>query len=176
MFARKRGAVAAPTAGLHFTPELLRDLDEVGVEVASVTLHTGLGSFKPVEVEDLSKHRMDSEHYVVSREVAETVNRALLSPTNTVTACGTTVARAMESTLSADRTLKPDDAWTDKFIYPNYDFHIAERMLTNFHRPRSTLLMMVSAFCGVQLMRHAYEEAIREEYRLFSFGDAMLIL
>ena len=176
VFARKRGAVAAPTAGLHFTPELLRDLDEVGVEVASVTLHTGLGSFKPVEVEDLSKHRMDSEHYVVSREVAETVNRALLSPTNTVTACGTTVARAMESTLSADRTLKPDDAWTDKFIYPNYDFHIAERMLTNFHRPRSTLLMMVSAFCGVQLMRHAYEEAIREEYRLFSFGDAMLIL
>ncbi|MEM1118211.1 MAG: tRNA preQ1(34) S-adenosylmethionine ribosyltransferase-isomerase QueA [Bacteroidota bacterium] len=176
LFARHRGAVAAPTAGLHFTPDLLRDLEAGGVEVAPVTLHTGLGSFKPVEVEDLSKHRMDSEHYVVSREAAEVVNRALVSPTNTVTACGTTVVRAIESTLSADRTLKPNDAWTDKFIYPNYDFHVTERLLTNFQRPRSTLQMMVTAFCGVHLMRHAYDEAIREEYRLFSFGDAMLIL
>lgn len=176
VFARRRGAVAAPTAGLHFTPALLRELEAAGVEVAPVTLHTGLGSFQPVEVEDLSKHRMDSEHFVVPGTTAEAVNRALASPTNTVTACGTTVVRAMESTLSANRTLKADDGWTDKFIYPNYDFRITERLLTNFHRPRSTLLMMVAAFCGVGLMRHAYEEAVREEYRLFSFGDAMLIL
>ncbi len=176
VFAKHRGAVAAPTAGLHFTPDLLDRLAACGVEVATVTLHAGLGSFKPVEVEDLSKHRMDSECFHVSDEAADCVNRALTSGDCCVTACGTTVVRAMESTLSAEKTLKADSGWTDKFIYPNYEFHIAERLLTNFHRPKSTLLMMVAAFTGFELMRHAYEEAVQEEYRLFSYGDAMLIL
>ena len=176
IFAKHRGAVAAPNAGLHFTPDLLRDLEERGVEVATVTLHRGLGSFSPVEVEDLSKHRMDSECFLVSEEAADCVNRALTSGECCVTACGTTVVRAMESTLSAEKTLKADSGWTDKFIYPTYDFHITERLLTNFHRPKSTLLMMVAAFAGFDLMRHAYEEAVKEEYRLFSYGDAMLIL
>ena len=176
IFARKRGAVAAPTAGLHFTPELLRALADREVDVSTVTLHTGLGSFEPVEVEDLSKHRMASECYEITRETADRVNEALTGRTTTVTACDTTVVRAIESSLTADRTLKAGSGWTDKFIYPTYDFHIAERLLTNFQRPRSSLLMMVGAFMGMDLLRHTYEEAIRHEYRLFSFGDAMLIL
>ncbi|MFN3595642.1 MAG: tRNA preQ1(34) S-adenosylmethionine ribosyltransferase-isomerase QueA [Rubricoccaceae bacterium] len=176
IFARHRGAVAAPTAGLHFTPELLARLRARGTDVATITLHTGLGSFKPVEVDDLSKHRMDSECYRVLPEAAQRINRALASPEAHVTACGTTVVRALESTLSAERNVKPGQGWTDKFIYPPYDFCVTERLLTNFHRPRSSLLMMVSAFGGFELMRHAYEEAVRNEYRLFSFGDAMLIV
>ena len=176
VFARHRGAVAAPTAGLHFTPELISQLAQKGTEIATVTLHTGLGSFKPVEVEDLSKHQMSLEFYHVPPDAAQCVNRALEHPERTVTACGTTVVRAMESTLTADRTLKADQGWTDKFIYPVYDFHVTERLLTNFHRPRSTLLMMVAAFAGYNLLMEAYQEAIREEYRLFSFGDAMLVL
>lgn len=176
LFAAHRGAVAAPTAGLHFTPELVEAVEARGAQIAPVTLHTGLGTFKPVEVEDLSKHRMDSECFVVPPDTADRVNVALTHRDRTVTAVGTTVVRAIESTLTADRTLKADSGWTDKFIYPNYDFHVTERLLTNFQRPKSTLLMMVSAFGGYDLIRHAYEEAIREEYRLFSFGDAMLIL
>ncbi len=176
MFARHRGAVAAPSAGLHFTPELVASLAERGAEIATVTLHTGLGTFQSVEVEDLSKHRVHSEYFHVPPETETCVNRALTHPDRTVTACGTTVVRAMESTISASKTLKADDGWTDKFIYPVYDFLVTERLLTNFHRPRSTLLMMVSAFAGHALLMEAYQEAIREEYRLFAFGDAMLVL
>ncbi len=176
IFAKHRGAVAAPTAGLHFTPALLHDLESRGVEITTVTLHPGLGTFKPVEVEDLSKHRMDSECFQVTDEAADCVNRALTSDECHVTACGTSVVRAMESTLSAEKTLKSDSGWTDKFIYPTYDFHVTERLLTNFHRPKSTLLMTVAAFTGFDLMRHAYQEAVAQEYRLFSYGDAMLIL
>ncbi|PAP76738.1 tRNA preQ1(34) S-adenosylmethionine ribosyltransferase-isomerase QueA [Rubrivirga marina] len=176
IFARKRGAVAAPSAGLHFTPGLLQSLTDQGCEVAYVTLHTGLGSFNPVEVEDLSKHRMDSEFFEVLPEAAETVNAALTHPERTVTACGTTVVRAVESSLSASKTLKAGRGWTDKFIYPVYSFHIPERLLTNFHRPKSTLLMTVAAFAGYDLLMEAYEEAVREEYRMFAFGDAMLVL
>ncbi|MEM0963641.1 MAG: tRNA preQ1(34) S-adenosylmethionine ribosyltransferase-isomerase QueA [Bacteroidota bacterium] len=176
IFARQRGGVAAPVAGLHFTPELVRSIAERGAEVATVTLHTGLGTFRPVEVEDLSKHRVDSEFFQVTDDAAECVNRALTHPERTVTACGTTVVRAIESSLSASKTLKRGSGWTDKFIYPVYDFHICERLLTNFHRPRSTLMMMVAAFAGYPLLREAYAEAIREEYRLFSFGDAMLVI
>ena len=176
VFARHRGAVAAPSAGLHFTPELLGALAARGAEVATVTLHTGIGTFQPVEVEDLSKHRMDSEFYEVPPDTAECVNRALAHPDRHVTAVGTTVVRAMESTLSADRGLKADRGWTDKFIYPVYRFAVADRLVTTFHRPRSTPLMTVSAFMGHALMREAYDEAIREGYRLFAFGDAMLIL
>ncbi|HIG75355.1 MAG TPA: tRNA preQ1(34) S-adenosylmethionine ribosyltransferase-isomerase QueA [Bacteroidetes bacterium] len=176
IFAQERGAVSAPTAGLHFTPDLIAALRNRGTEIATVTLHKGLGSFRPVEVEDLSKHRMDGEKIKVTREAADVVNRALLSSENTVTACGTSVLRCVESSLSADRTLKHVEGWTDKFIMPPYDFLIAERLLTNFHRPNSPLLMMASAFAGHELLRFAYDEAIRHEYRLFSFGDAMLIV
>ncbi len=176
LFARRRGAVAAPSAGLHFTPDLVQAMADKGCEVTAVTLHPGLGSFQAVEVEDLSKHRMASEFFEVGTEAVDAVNRALVHPDRTVTACGTTVVRAMESTLSASKTLKTGGGWTDTFIYPVHTFHVTERMLTNFHRPKSTLLMMVAAFAGHDLLMEAYETAIREEYRLFSFGDAMLIL
>ena len=176
VFAKRRGAVAAPATGLHFTAALLDQLAQRGAEVATVTLHTGLGSFQSVEVEDLSKHRMDSEFFEVLPEAVETVNRALTHRERTVTACGTTVVRAVESSISASKTLKAGSGWTDKFIYPIHDFHVTERLLTNFQRPKSTLMMMVAAFTGYPLMMEAYEEALREEYRLFSFGDAMLVL
>ena len=146
------------------------------MDIVPVTLHVGLGTFRPVEVEDLTKHRMDSENFIVPRESAEIVNRALLSPDNNVTAVGTTVVRAIESSLSAANTLKGDAGWTDKFIYPSYEFRITERLITNFHMPKSTLLMLVAAFAGYDFVMEAYKEAIKEEYRLFSFGDAMLII
>lgn len=176
VFARRRGAVAAPTAGLHFTPEIVAQLQAKGVAVCPVTLHVGLGTFRPVEVEDLTKHRMDSENFSIPEDTCAEVNRALRSRTNTVTVCGTTCVRAIESSISADGGLKPGSGWTDKFIYPPYEFRITERLLTNFHMPRSTLLMLVSAFGDTELILHAYQEAIKERYRLFSFGDAMLIL
>ncbi|WP_412067898.1 tRNA preQ1(34) S-adenosylmethionine ribosyltransferase-isomerase QueA [Rubrivirga sp. IMCC43871] len=176
LFARQRGAVAAPKAGLHFTPDLLGDITARGTEVATCTLHLGLGSFQAVEVEDLSKHRMDSEFYQVRDDAVECVNRALTHPDRHVTAVGTSVVRALESCISASKTLKHGQGWTDKFIYPIHDFHICERLLTSFHRPKSTLLMTVAAFAGYDLLMEAYAEAVREEYRLFSFGDAMLIL
>lgn len=175
IFAEERGAVAAPKAALHFTEELVERLEEKGVNVVPITLHIGRGKFKPVGVEDLSKHRVDSEEYHIPKETAEAVNRALLSDENTVTACGTTVVRALESSLSADETLKPDHSWTDLFVYPEYEFKIVERMITNFHRPESTLMMMAAAFAGYDFLFEAYEEAFEEEYRLFAFGDAMFI-
>ena len=176
IFAEHRGAVAAPTAGLHFSPDLIEGLEEAGVVITPVTLHVGLGTFRPVEVEDLTKHRMDSENYTISQETVEHVNRALASPENKVTAIGTTVVRAIESSLSASGTLKASSGWTDKFVYPPYDFRITEQLFTNFHMPKSTLLMLVSAFADRDFIMEAYEEAIKEKYRLFSFGDAMLIL
>ena len=176
IFAEHRGAVAAPTAGLHFTEELLQRFEDKGVDVVTVTLHVGRGTFRPVDVEDLTKHRMDSEQFTIPEETAEKVNLALLSDENSVTAIGTTVVRAIESSLSASQTLKADSSWTDLFIYPPYEFKITERMLTNFHRPESTLMMMVAAFAGYDFTFEMYEEAIEEEYRLFSFGDAMLLM
>ena len=176
IFAEHRGAVAAPTAGLHFTDELLQRFEDKGVDVVPITLHVGRGTFRPVDVEDLTKHRMDSEQFHIPKETAEKVNRALLSEENTVTAIGTTVVRAIESSLSASQTLKADSSWTDLFIYPPYEFKITQRMVTNFHRPESTLMMMVAAFAGYDFTFEMYEEAIEEEYRLFSFGDAMLLM
>jgi S-adenosylmethionine:tRNA ribosyltransferase-isomerase len=176
IFAEHRGAVAAPTAGLHFTEELLQRFEDKGIDVVTVTLHVGRGTFRPVDVEDLTKHRMDSEQFTIPEETAEKVNRALLSDENSVTAIGTTVVRAIESSLSASQTLKADSSWTDLFIYPPYEFKITERMVTNFHRPESTLMMMVAAFAGYDFTFEMYEEAIEEEYRLFSFGDAMLLM
>jgi S-adenosylmethionine:tRNA ribosyltransferase-isomerase len=175
IFAEHRGAVAPPAAGLHFTEELVDRLEDQGVQVLPITLHVGRGTFRDVGVEDLTKHRMDSEEFIIPQETADAVNRALLSEENTVTACGTTVVRALESSLSADETLKADHSWTDLFVYPEYDFKITERMITNFHRPESTLYMMASAFLGYDYAFEVYEEAFEEEYRLFSFGDAMLI-
>ena len=176
IFAEHRGAVAAPTAGLHFTEELIDRFKEKGVDVVPITLHVGRGTFRPVGVEDLTKHRMDSEQYTIPEETAEAVNRALRSEDNTVTAIGTTVVRAIESSLSASHTLKADSSWTDLFVYPPYDFKITERLVTNFHRPQSTLMMMTAAFAGYDFLFEAYEAAHEEEYRLFSFGDAMMIV
>lgn len=176
IFAEHRGAVAAPTAGLHFTKDLIGRIEEKGTVFAPVTLHVGLGTFRPVEVEDLTKHRMDSENFYIPRETASQVNKVLDSPKQSVTAVGTTVVRAIESSLSASNTLKGDSGWTDKFIYPPYEFQITERLLTNFHMPKSTLLMLVAAFAGYDFMMEAYQTAIDEKYRLFSFGDAMLVV
>lgn len=175
IYAKEEGAVAAPTAGLHFSKHLLKRLEIKGINFAEVTLHVGLGTFNPVEVEDLSKHKMDSEEMIISQEACDIVNKAKISKKK-VCCIGTTSMRAMESSVSSQRTLNPYVGWTNKFIYPPYDFSIADCMVTNFHTPKSTLLMMVSAFCGHDLMKKAYAEAIEQKYKFYSYGDAMLIL
>lgn len=175
IYAKEEGAVAAPTAGLHFSKHLLKRLEIKGVDFAEVTLHVGLGTFNPVEVEDLSKHKMDSEEMIITQEACDIVNNAKAKKKK-VCCVGTTSMRAMESSVSSQRTLNPYTGWTNKFIYPPYDFSIADCMITNFHTPKSTLLMMISAFCGHDLMKKAYEEAIKEKYRFYSYGDAMLII
>jgi S-adenosylmethionine:tRNA ribosyltransferase-isomerase len=175
VYARNEGAVAAPTAGLHFSKELLKRMELKGVNLAEVTLHVGLGTFRPVEVEDLTKHKMDSEQYSITQQAADIVNKAKANKKN-ICAIGTTSMRALETSVSTLGELKPSEGWTNKFIFPPYDFSIANCMVTNFHTPKSTLLMMISAFCGHDLMRKAYDEALKERYRFFSYGDAMLIL
>ena len=175
IYAKEEGAVAAPTAGLHFSKHLLKRLEIKGVNFAEVTLHVGLGTFNPVEVEDLSKHKMDSEELKITQQACDIVNKAKVNKKR-ICCVGTTSMRAIESSVSASRTLNPFDGWTNKFIYPPYDFSIADCMVTNFLTPKSTLLMMISAFCGHDLMKKAYEEAIKEKYRFYSYGDAMLIL
>lgn len=175
IYAKEEGAVAAPTAGLHFSKHLMKRLEIKGVDFAEVTLHVGLGTFNPVEVEDLSKHKMDSEELKITEEACEIVNKAKLSKKK-VCAIGTTSMRAMESSVSSNKTLNPYEGWTNKFIFPPYDFSVADCMVTNFHTPKSTLLMMISAFCGHDLMMKAYKEAIEQKYRFYSYGDAMLIL
>ncbi|SFU49732.1 S-adenosylmethionine:tRNA ribosyltransferase-isomerase [Pustulibacterium marinum] len=175
IYAKHEGAVAAPTAGLHFSKHLLKRLEIKGVNFAEVTLHVGLGTFNPVEVEDLSKHKMDSEEIIITDQACETVNNAKQKKRR-VCAVGTTVMRAMESSVSSDRTLNPFQGWTNKFIFPPYEFSIADCMITNFHTPKSTLLMMISAFVGHDLMMEAYKQAIEEKYKFYSYGDAMLII
>lgn len=175
IYAKHEGAVAAPTAGLHFSKHLLKRLEIKGLNFAEVTLHVGLGTFNPVEVEDLSKHKMDSEEVVITEEACEVVNTAKKAKKK-ICAVGTTVMRAMESSVSSDKTLNPYDGWTNKFIFPPYDFSIADCMITNFHTPKSTLLMMISAFTGHDLMMEAYKQAIEENYKFYSYGDAMLIV
>ncbi|MBC2846427.1 tRNA preQ1(34) S-adenosylmethionine ribosyltransferase-isomerase QueA [Winogradskyella flava] len=175
IFAKNEGAVAAPTAGLHFSKHLLKRLEIKGVEMAEVTLHVGLGTFNPVEVEDLSKHKMDSEEIVITPRAADIVNRGIESKKR-VCAVGTTSMRTIESSVSSNGRLNEYDGWTNKFIFPPYDFSIANCMITNFHTPKSTLLMMVSAFAGHDFMKKAYEEAVKEKYRFYSYGDAMLII
>ena len=175
IYAKVEGAVAAPTAGLHFSKHLLKRLEIKGVDFAEVTLHVGLGTFNPVEVEDLSKHKMDSEEMIISQQACDIINNAKAKKRR-VCCIGTTAMRAMESSVSSQRTLNPYTGWTNKFIYPPYDFSLADAMVTNFHTPKSTLLMMISAFCGHDLMMKAYKEAIQEKYRFYSYGDAMLII
>jgi len=175
IYAEVEGAVAAPTAGLHFSRQLLKRLELKGIEFAEITLHIGLGTFRQVEVEDLTKHKMDSEQAMISEKTADIVNRAKLNKKK-VCAIGTTSMRTIETSVSTDNLLKPFDGWTNKFIFPPYEFSIADCMITNFHTPLSTLLMMVSAFAGHDLMMQAYKEAIKEKYRFYSYGDAMLIL
>ncbi|MGS4346636.1 tRNA preQ1(34) S-adenosylmethionine ribosyltransferase-isomerase QueA [Myroides odoratus] len=175
IYAKEEGAVAAPTAGLHFSKHLMKRLEINGIKFAEITLHIGLGTFNPVEVEDLSKHKMDSEEFVVSQEACDVVNEAKEAK-HRVCAVGTTCMRALESSVSSSQTLNPYRGWTNKFIFPPYEFSIADCMITNFHMPKSTLLMMISAFCGHDLMMKAYKEAVEEGYKFYSYGDAMLIL
>lgn len=175
IYAKEEGAVAAPTAGLHFSKHLLKKLEIKGVNFAEVTLHVGLGTFNPVEVEDLSKHKMDSEELIIKQDACDIVNSAKIKKKR-ICAVGTTSMRAIESSVSSQHTLNPFEGWTNKFIFPPHDFSIANCMITNFHTPKSTLLMMISAFCGHDLMKRAYEEAIKEEYKFYSYGDAMLII
>ncbi|MGB1131851.1 MAG: tRNA preQ1(34) S-adenosylmethionine ribosyltransferase-isomerase QueA [Flavobacteriaceae bacterium] len=175
IYAKNVGAVAAPTAGLHFSKHLLKRLQIKGVNLAELTLHVGLGTFNPVEVEDLSKHKMDSEELIINDEVVKIVN-ATKQNKRKVCAVGTTVMRGLESSVSSIGTLNPYVGWTHKFIFPPYEFSIANALITNFHMPKSTLLMMVSAFAGYDFMMEAYNEAVKEKYRFYSYGDAMLIL
>jgi S-adenosylmethionine:tRNA ribosyltransferase-isomerase len=175
VFAKKEGAVAAPTAGLHFSRELMKRLELKGVEFAEVTLHVGLGTFRSVEVEDLTKHKMDSEQFIIERKDAEIVNKGIENKKR-VCAVGTTSMRAIESAVSANHRLKQANDWTSKFIFPPYDFSIANCMVTNFHTPESTLLMMICAFGGYENVMNAYQVAIKEKYKFYSYGDAMLII
>lgn len=175
IYATEEGAVAAPTAGLHFSKHLLKRLEIKGIDFANITLHIGLGTFNPVEVEDLSKHKMDSEELIIKQESCDIVNKAKAEGKR-ICCVGTTSMRAVESAVSTSKTLNTFEGWTNKFIFPPYEFSIANAMVTNFHMPKSTLLMMISAFCGHDLMKKAYAEAVKEKYKFYSYGDAMLIL
>ena len=175
IFAKHEGAVAAPTAGLHFSRELLKRLEIIGVDFGYVTLHVGLGNFRSVDVEDLTKHKMDSEQIWIREEACEIVNNAKNQKKN-ICAVGTTVMRTLESSVSTQGHLKPFEGWTNKFIFPPYEFSVANRMVTNFHLPMSTLLMQVAAFGGYDFVMEAYQKAIKEGYRFGTYGDAMLIL
>ncbi len=175
VYAANEGAVAAPTAGLHFSKELMKRMELKGIEFANVTLHVGLGTFRTIEVEDLSKHKMDSEQMIINQKAADIVNKGKRDKRK-VCAVGTTSMRAIETSVSTDNFLKPYEGWTNKFIYPPYDFRIANSMITNFHVPGSSLLIMVCAFGGYDLIMKAYKEAIKNKYKFFSYGDAMLII
>jgi S-adenosylmethionine:tRNA ribosyltransferase-isomerase len=175
IYAKHEGAVAAPTAGLHFSKHLMKRLEIKGVDFEALTLHVGLGTFSPVEVEDLSKHKMDSEQALITPDSAAKVNKVLDSQKK-VCAIGTTVMRAVESSVSANARLNPFDGWTHKFIFPPYKFSVANCMVTNFHTPKSTLMMMTAAFAGYDFLMKAYDEAVKEGYKFYSYGDAMLIL
>ena len=175
IFARHEGAVAAPTAGLHFSRELLKRFEIKGVDFSYITLHVGLGNFRSVDVEDLTKHKMDSEQIFVPDETCTRVNRAKEERRN-ICAVGTTVMRTLESTVSTQGQLKPFEGWTNKFIFPPYEFNVANSMITNFHLPLSTLLMMVSAFAGYDFLMEAYRIALKNDYRFGTYGDAMLII
>jgi S-adenosylmethionine:tRNA ribosyltransferase-isomerase len=175
VYAKYEGAVAAPTAGLHFSKELIKRLEIEGVKFAEVTLHTGLGTFRPIEVEDLSKHKMDAEYFRVEDFSTKIVNKAKLE-NRRICSIGTTTMRALESSVTAQGLLKAEEGWTNLFIHPPHDFSIANTLVTNFHLPKTSLMIMVCAFAGYDLTMEAYNTAIKEKYRFFSYGDAMLVL
>lgn len=175
VYAQNVGSVAAPTAGLHFTKKILSTLEKKGVKIVYVTLHIGLGTFRKVEVEDLSKHKMDSEYFEITEDVVSAVNKAINNKTN-IFVCGTSTARALESSVTTEGYLKPFKGWTDKFIFPPYNFKIVDKLITNFHLPESTLLMLVAAFANRDYIMKAYKKAIKKGYRFYSYGDAMIIL
>ena len=174
VYAKHDGSAAAPTAGLHFTPELLRQIEEKGVKIAHVTLHVGLGTFRPVKVEDVTQHHMHSEYFFIEEDQAKLINDTKAAG-GRVIAVGTTSCRTLESAVGEDGKLKATSGWTDIFIYPGYQFKVIDALITNFHLPESTLLMLVSALAGKENIMNAYEEAVKERYRFFSFGDAMFI-
>ncbi|MGD1006167.1 MAG: tRNA preQ1(34) S-adenosylmethionine ribosyltransferase-isomerase QueA [Ignavibacteriaceae bacterium] len=175
VYAKIDGAVAAPTAGLHFTLKLLQKIEKKGIEIVPIVLHIGLGTFRPVEVEDLTKHKMDSEFYEITPDSAEKINKAILSKHN-VFVVGTSTCRALETSVTAEGFIKASRGWTDKFIYPPYEFKIASKLITNFHTAESTLLMLICAFAGTEFAMKAYKKALKENFRFLSYGDAMLIL
>ena len=175
IYAKIRGAVAAPTAGLHFSQRVLNKIENKGVKIVRILLHLGLGSFRPVMVEDLSRHKMDSEYFEVSEQAADTINETMKQG-GKVVAVGTSTVRSLESVVTSEGWVKPLTGWTDKFIYPPYEIKIVDKLITNFHLPSSTLIMLVSAFAGKDFVFKAYRKAIREKYRFYSYGDAMMVL
>ena len=175
VYAKHDGSAAAPTAGLHFTPELLEEIKAKGVNIAHVTLHVGLGTFRPVKVEDVTNHHMHSEFYIVEEDQAKLINETKKRG-GKIVSVGTTSCRTLESATDENGVLQAGSGWTDIFIYPGYQFKMIDRLITNFHLPESTLLMLVSALAGKDKIMAAYEEAVKERYRFFSFGDAMLII
>ena len=174
VFARVRGSVAAPTAGLHFTKEIMSKLKRKGVKIAPLVLHVGLGTFRKVQVEDLARHKMDSEYYEIPEETARAINKTK-DEGGKVIAVGSTAIRSIESAVTSLNRVKPHRGWTDKFIYPPYEFKIVDKLITNFHTPESTLLMLACAFGGRENILKAYKKAMKDNYRFYSFGDAMLI-
>ncbi|MCX6151475.1 MAG: tRNA preQ1(34) S-adenosylmethionine ribosyltransferase-isomerase QueA [Ignavibacteriales bacterium] len=175
VFAKVDGAVAAPTAGLHFTNELIEKIKKKGIKIVPILLHIGLGTFRPVEVEDLTKHKMDSEFFEISEATAEAINKTIISKQK-VFVVGTSSCRALESSVTAEGFVKPNRGWTDKFIFPPYEFKIADALITNFHAPESTLIMLAAAFAGYDFLIKAYKKALKDNYRFLSYGDAMLII
>ena len=175
VYAKEIGAVAAPTAGLHYSKELLKRLEIKGIEFAELTLHVGLGTFRSIDVEDLSKHKMDAEYFNIKADAVSKVNKAKKEKKR-ICAVGTTSMRSIESAVSAENMLKTAEGWTNKFIYPPYEFSIANSMVSNFHLPKSSLMIMICAFGGYDFVMEAYQQAVKEKYKFFSYGDAMLIL
>ncbi len=174
VYSKHNGSAAAPTAGLHFTEELLQQIKDKGVDIAFVTLHVGLGTFRPVKVDDVLEHEMHSEYYVVSKEAADKINKAKENGNNVI-CVGTTSSRTIESVATEDNRVKEGSGWTNIFIYPGYEFKVVDKLITNFHLPESTLIMLVSALAGKENVLNAYNVAVKEKYRFFSFGDAMII-
>jgi len=175
VYAKHHGSVAAPTAGLHFTEKLIAKIQKKGVKIVPIVLHIGLGTFRPVEVEDLSKHRMDSEFFEIPNSSAEIINEAIKNNKN-VFIVGTSTCRALETSTTAEGFIKPNKGWTDKFIYPPFQFKVTKKLITNFHAPESSLILLVAALVGTDLIMKAYKKAVKDKYRFLSYGDAMLIL
>jgi S-adenosylmethionine:tRNA ribosyltransferase-isomerase len=175
IYAKHEGAIAAPTAGLHFSRELMKRLELMGVSYAEVTLHPGMGNFRAIEVEDLTKHKMDSEEVFVDEQNADIINKAK-EKKHKICAIGTTSMKALETCVSITGKVKPYDGWTNKFIFPPYNFSVADSMITNLHLPQSSMMMMACAFAGYEFLMEAYKTAIKEEYKFFTYGDAMLII